>query len=44
VGASAGAGFVLPLAGDIRTIPGLGVRPAANGIDLDDDGNVIGLS
>ncbi len=44
VRASVGAGFILPLAGDIRTMPGLGVRPAAHGIDLDDDGNIVGLS
>jgi formate--tetrahydrofolate ligase len=42
--ASVGAGFVLPLAGDIRTMPGLGLKPAAHGIDIDDDGNVVGLS
>ncbi|MDH5371478.1 MAG: formate--tetrahydrofolate ligase [Acidimicrobiia bacterium] len=41
---SVGAGFVLPLAGDIRTMPGLGMKPAAHGIDIDEDGNVIGLS
>ncbi|MDF1595506.1 MAG: formate--tetrahydrofolate ligase [Acidimicrobiia bacterium] len=44
VRASVGAGFILPLAGDIRTMPGLGVRPAAHGIDIDDEGNIIGLS
>jgi formate--tetrahydrofolate ligase len=44
VRASVGAGFILPLAGDIRTMPGLGVRPAAQGIDIDDEGNIIGLS
>jgi formate--tetrahydrofolate ligase len=44
VRASVGAGFVLPLAGDIRTMPGLGVSPAAHRMDIDDDGNIIGLS
>ncbi len=44
VRASVGAGFILPLAGDIRTMPGLGVRPAAQGIDIDHEGNIIGLS
>jgi formate--tetrahydrofolate ligase len=44
VRASVGAGFVLPLAGDIRTMPGLPVHPAAHGIDIDEDGNVVGLS
>jgi formate--tetrahydrofolate ligase len=42
--ASVGAGFVLALAGDIRTMPGLGAHPAAHHIDLDADGNVVGLS
>jgi formyltetrahydrofolate synthetase len=41
---SAGAGFVYPLAGDIRTMPGLGSKPAYMGIDIDvETGNVIGL-
>jgi formate--tetrahydrofolate ligase len=44
VRASVGAGFVLPLAGDIRTMPGLGVSPAAHRMDIDEDGNIIGLS
>ena len=39
-----GRRFVLPPADDIRTVPGLRVRPAAHGIDLDEDGNAIGLS
>ena len=44
VRASIGAGFVLALAGEIRTMPGLGSHPAAHGIDLDADGNIVGLS
>jgi formate--tetrahydrofolate ligase len=40
----AGAGFVLPLAGSINRMPGLGIHPAAHSIDIDDEGNVIGLS
>lgn len=40
---SAGAGFVYPLAGDIRTMPGLGTDPAGAHVDLDPDGRVIGL-
>ena len=44
VRASIGAGFVLAMAGEIRTMPGLGSHPAAHGIDLDADGNVVGLS
>ena len=42
--ASVGAGFVLAVAGEIRTMPGLGSHPAAHGIDLDAEGNVVGLS
>lgn len=38
-----GAGFVVALAGDIMTMPGLPKLPAALNIDVDDDGNVSGL-
>jgi formate--tetrahydrofolate ligase len=41
---SAGAGFVVPLAGDISTMPGLGSKPAALDIDVDASGKIIGLS
>lgn len=41
---SAGAGFVYVLADQIRTMPGLGSKPAYLGIDIDEDGNVVGLS
>ncbi|MDI6844409.1 MAG: formate--tetrahydrofolate ligase [Anaerosomatales bacterium] len=41
---SAGAGFLYALCGDIMTMPGLPSRPAGQGIDIDADGNVIGLS
>jgi len=44
VRASVGAGFVYPICGDMRTMPGLGTSPAAFSIDLDDDGAVVGLS
>ncbi|NNK90888.1 MAG: formate--tetrahydrofolate ligase [Acidimicrobiia bacterium] len=44
VRASVGAGFVYPICGDMRTMPGLGKTPAAMGIDIDADGNVVGLS
>ena len=44
VRASVGAGFVYPICGDMRTMPGLGKTPAAAGIDIDADGNIIGLS
>ena len=39
----AGARFVYALCGDMRTMPGLGSHPAAESIDLDADGNVVGL-
>ena len=42
--ASVGAGFVYPICGDMRTMPGLGQEPAASRIDLDDDGRIVGLS
>ena len=44
VRASVGAGFVYPICGDMRTMPGLSSNPAAARIDLDDDGQVVGLS
>lgn len=40
---SAGAGFVVALTGAIMTMPGLPKVPAANGIDVSDDGNITGL-
>lgn len=40
---SAGAGFVYPLTGAIQTIPGLPTAPAYLNIDVDDDGEVVGL-
>ena len=44
VRASVGAGFVYPLAGDMRTMPGLSSAPAAERIDIDERGQVVGLS
>ncbi|MGI8691971.1 MAG: formate--tetrahydrofolate ligase [Geodermatophilaceae bacterium] len=44
VRASVGAGFVYPICGDMRTMPGLGTKPAASIIDLDAEGNIVGLS
>jgi len=44
VRASAGAGFVYPICGDIRTMPGLSALPAAARIDLDEHGEIVGLS
>lgn len=40
---AAGAGFLYPLAGAVLTMPGLPSRPAAFEVDLDDDGNTVGL-
>ena len=41
--ANVGAGFVYLVSGDMRTMPGLSSSPAAERIDIDDDGNVVGL-
>ncbi len=41
---SVGAGYVLPLTGSIRRMPGLGAHPGAQGVDLDESGDVVGLS
>ena len=41
---SAGAGFIVAYAGDMMTMPGLPKVPAAEGIDVDDDGLITGLS
>jgi len=43
VRASLGAGFLYPLLGEMRTMPGLPSEPNTWKIDLDDDGNVVGL-
>jgi methylenetetrahydrofolate dehydrogenase (NADP+)/methenyltetrahydrofolate cyclohydrolase/formyltetrahydrofolate synthetase/formate--tetrahydrofolate ligase len=43
VRASAGAGFLYPLLGQMRTMPGLPSRPAFMDVDLDEDGNVLGM-
>lgn len=43
VRASVGAGFVYPICGDMRTMPGLGAHPAAISIDIGPDGRVVGL-
>ncbi len=44
VRASVGAGFIYPICGDMRTMPGLGSNPAAHLIDLDADGQIVNLS
>lgn len=40
---AAGAGYVYAIAGDMRTMPGLGESPAAQRIDIDAEGNIVGL-
>ncbi len=44
VRASVGAGFVYPICGDMRTMPGLGANPAAHIVDIDEHGEIQGLS
>jgi formate--tetrahydrofolate ligase len=44
VRASVGAGFIYPLCGEMRTMPGLSRHPAAERIDIDENGEVVGLS
>ena len=40
---SAGAGFIVVLTGDVMTMPGLPKKPAAESIDVTDDGKIVGL-
>lgn len=44
VRASIGAGFIYPILGEMRTMPGLGSKPAFMQVDIDADGQVTGLS
>jgi formate--tetrahydrofolate ligase len=44
VRASVGAGFVYPICGDMRTMPGLPSSPNAIRIDIDENGEIVGLS
>jgi formate--tetrahydrofolate ligase len=44
VRAAVGAGFVYAISGDMRTMPGLSAHPAAERIDITEDGTIIGLS
>lgn len=43
VSISSGAGFVVPLLGSVMTMPGLPTHPSAEGIDIDDEGEISGL-
>ncbi|OQA22338.1 MAG: Formate--tetrahydrofolate ligase [Actinobacteria bacterium ADurb.Bin346] len=43
VRASVGAGFLYPLLGEMRTMPGLPKVPAGTKVDIDDDGKIVGL-
>lgn len=40
---SVGAGYIYPLLGEMRTMPGLGTKPAYLNVDIDEDGNIVGL-
>ena len=40
---SAGAGFLYPLCGEMKTMPGLGSRPGLENVDLDERGEIVGL-
>lgn len=40
---AAGAGFIVPITGDIMRMPGLPEEPSSNSIDIDDNGNITGL-
>ena len=44
VRASVGAGFVYPICGEMRTMPGLPSSPNAMRIDIDENGEIVGLS
>ncbi len=44
VRASVGAGFIYPICGDMRTMPGLPTTPIAASIDINEKGEIVGLS
>jgi len=44
VRASVGAGFIYPLCGEMRTMPGLSSEPGFTRVDIDAEGKVVGLS
>ena len=41
---AAGAGFIIPILGEMMRMPGLPVVPASEGMDIDNDGKIVGLS
>jgi formate--tetrahydrofolate ligase len=41
---AAGAGFLIPIAGKVMRMPGLPAVPASEGMDIDNDGKITGLS
>ena len=41
---AAGAGFIVAICGEIMTMPGLPKQPAAEKMDIDNNGKIIGLS
>ena len=41
--AAVGAGYIYPLLGDMRTMPGLGSTPAYMNVDIDEGGRIVGL-
>ncbi len=43
IGISSGAGFLVPYLGEIMTMPGLPAKPAAENVDLTEDGEITGL-
>jgi len=40
---ASGAGFLIPITGDIMRMPGLPEHPSSENIDIDEDGNITGL-
>jgi formate--tetrahydrofolate ligase len=44
VRANVGAGFIYPICGEMQTMPGLGRSPQASRIDIDEEGEIIGLA
>jgi formate--tetrahydrofolate ligase len=40
---ASGAGFIIPITGEIMRMPGLPEHPAAETIDIDENGNISGL-